>query len=101
MKARLAGLVLLMGISAAAHAHPHHTFAGGGQPSPGLFSMLENRIFQPLHQFKKIEHQCNQECGGAGGGASPSPVPEPETYAMLLAGLGLIATIARRRQAGK
>lgn len=26
------------------------------------------------------------------------PVPEPETYAMLLAGLGLMATIARRRK---
>ena len=27
----------------------------------------------------------------------PPPVPEPETYAMLLAGLGLISAIARRR----
>jgi PEP-CTERM motif len=26
-----------------------------------------------------------------------APVPEPETYAMLLAGLGLMATVARRR----
>ena len=34
--------------------------------------------------------------------ASPppvSPVPEPETYAMLLAGLGLMGVIARRRHA--
>ena len=29
--------------------------------------------------------------------ATMAPVPEPETYAMLLAGLGLMATIARRR----
>jgi hypothetical protein len=28
-------------------------------------------------------------------------VPEPETYAMLLAGMGLLATIARRRKAPK
>lgn len=28
----------------------------------------------------------------------PSPVPEPETYAMLLAGLGLMAGVARRRK---
>ena len=27
------------------------------------------------------------------------PVPEPETYAMFLAGLGLIGAIARRRRA--
>jgi type VI secretion system secreted protein VgrG len=37
---------------------------------------------------------------GFGGYASPValPVPEPETYAMLLAGLGLMVGIARRRQ---
>lgn len=28
-------------------------------------------------------------------------VPEPETYAMLLAGLGLVGAVARRRQSGK
>jgi hypothetical protein len=27
----------------------------------------------------------------------PSPVPEPETYALLLAGLGLVGSVARRR----
>ena len=32
------------------------------------------------------------------GGAPISPVPEPETYAMLLAGLGLMAGVARRRK---
>lgn len=31
-------------------------------------------------------------------GATVSAVPEPETYAMLLAGLGLMGTIARRRK---
>lgn len=33
--------------------------------------------------------------------APTAPVPEPETYAMLLAGLGLIAGIARRRKAAR
>lgn len=32
-------------------------------------------------------------------GTSVAPVPEPETYAMLLAGLGLMGFAARRRQA--
>ena len=40
---------------------------------------------------------------GASGGTygialSAAPVPEPETFAMLLAGLGLVGTIARRRK---
>ncbi len=30
-----------------------------------------------------------------------SAVPEPETYAMLLAGLGLVGTIVRRRKITK
>ena len=30
----------------------------------------------------------------------PSPVPEPETYAMLLAGLGVVGMLARRRKLG-
>lgn len=33
--------------------------------------------------------------------ASITPVPEPESYAMLLAGLGLMGTIARRRNKAK
>jgi hypothetical protein len=32
------------------------------------------------------------------GSISVTPVPEPETYAMLLAGLGLMGAIARRRK---
>lgn len=32
-------------------------------------------------------------------GAALAPVPEPETYAMLLAGLGLVGSIVRRRKA--
>ena len=32
-------------------------------------------------------------------GAYTAPVPEPETYAMLLAGLGLVGALARRRKA--
>lgn len=33
-------------------------------------------------------------------GSAVTPVPEPETYAMLLAGLGLVGAVARRRNSG-
>ena len=36
--------------------------------------------------------------GSYTGSLNVVPVPEPETYAMLLAGLGIIGTIARRRK---
>jgi hypothetical protein len=31
-------------------------------------------------------------------GATVSPIPEPQTYALMLAGLGAIAWISRRRR---
>lgn len=41
----------------------------------------------------------NSAFGGEFGiGGSVAPIPEPETYAMLLAGLGLIGWVARRRK---
>jgi hypothetical protein len=44
-----------------------------------------------------------RRCGGSQLGegyyiSAVTPVPEPETYAMMLAGLGLMGTIARRRK---
>ena len=32
--------------------------------------------------------------------AAVNPIPEPETYALLLAGLGVLGFVARRRQPG-
>jgi hypothetical protein len=36
--------------------------------------------------------------GAFGGAVMLAPVPEPETYGMLLAGLGLVGFMARRRR---
>lgn len=36
---------------------------------------------------------------GVGGSSIPTPVPEPGTYVLLLAGLGVVGTVARRRKA--
>ena len=35
---------------------------------------------------------------GFGATVAVAPIPEPETYAMLLAGLGLVGAVARRRK---
>ena len=38
--------------------------------------------------------------GNVAVGSSTPPIPEPETYAMMLAGLGLLGFVARRRRQG-
>ena len=35
---------------------------------------------------------------GCGGGVTHPPIPEPETWAMLLAGLGVVSVVAKRRR---
>jgi PEP-CTERM motif len=51
------------------------------------------------HEFGENEFEDNEDGGMSGWYAlSVSAVPEPETYAMLLAGLGLMGAVARRRR---
>jgi len=38
--------------------------------------------------------------GSGSGGGHVSPIPEPSTYILMLAGLGAVAFVARRRRAG-
>jgi hypothetical protein len=46
-----------------------------------------------------IQNATGAGSGGSGWiGATVAPIPEPETYAMLLAGLGLLGFFARRRK---
>ena len=46
----------------------------------------------------KVDGSVNGGSASYGGSVSISAVPEPKTYAMLLAGLGLLAFTARRRR---
>ena len=39
--------------------------------------------------------------GAFGGSVMLNPVPEPETYGLMLAGLGVVGMLARRRRLGK
>jgi hypothetical protein len=50
--------------------------------------------------YFSLEYPASAFAQGGGGSVGVSPVPEPETYAMLLAGLGLIGFAARRRRKG-
>jgi len=53
--------------------------------------------FKGIDQFS-IETTGAYNTYWALGGMTITPVPEPETYAMLLAGLGLLGVVARRRR---
>ncbi|HQR02921.1 MAG TPA: PEP-CTERM sorting domain-containing protein [Rhodocyclaceae bacterium] len=74
-----------------------------------LTSLNTTPSFGAGSQYKVSFWNVNDGNGLNGGTAPPTwgaqdlavfaPVPEPETYAMLMAGLGLIGVIARRRKA--
>lgn len=57
------------------------------------------------HQYSDMSHTLTVNYEGiagtitqSGSGVFPTTIPEPETYAMMLAGLGLVGWIARRRK---
>lgn len=88
MKARVAGLILLTGISLSARAA---TFSDTDRDSsaPSFASS----------DWRQGVYPCQQKCNG-GSGEFPPVIQESGNYPMLLAGLGLMAAIARRRQRG-
>ncbi len=76
------------------------TFAhmpNNGVNGAGLFHGSYTGLLHPgLHSFSL---EVTADCCGEGGMAwSVAVVPEPETYAMLLAGLGLLGFMTRRRK---
>jgi hypothetical protein len=69
-------------------------------PSPGNSpDNLSLQWDQPItgHAYINITGITNGTQGGIYAGAIAAAVPEPETYAMLLAGLGLMGAVVRRR----
>lgn len=71
-------------------------FAYDGQ-TPILLSQWD----QPANRFGPNGYWSVHLSGvDQANGPGPSPIPEPSTYALMLAGLGVVGTIARRRKQG-
>jgi len=72
---------------------PYNNFANGT-----LFSQGFKFDSQPIQAHGYAGNFFRVNIDGVDSASPVSPVPEPETYAMLLAGLGLMAGVARRRK---
>lgn len=71
---------------------------GNGSASGNVFSGQEyNGILQLKGTFTTLTVQADAEYWHGFNVGVAAAVPEPETYALLLAGMGLVAGIARRR----
>jgi hypothetical protein len=71
-----------------------------GGPSPTDSWSLSALGLTSGNYVLKVDGQVVGNGGGAfGGDLTISPVPEPATYGMLVAGLGLVGFMARRRKA--
>lgn len=88
-------------LTLSAALNPGRTFAdvisslnAGSETNPG-FLRVGLRVTS-IDQFD--DNRMSYIDRGAAGSGLPPPIPEPATYGMLLAGLGLVSAIARRRQ---
>jgi len=70
-------------------------------PDSSLSSLTGSGVYAAGDYFFEVKGLATGTLGGQynfGVNTAAVAVPEPETYAMLLAGLGLMGTIARRRK---
>ncbi len=83
------------------------TIVGGQEDfrlSPGAFTQYGSTSFSGFTGLKSVSFSgigvnAARYVGVDNVSLTITPVPEPETYALLLAGLGLIAAVGRRRKA--
>jgi len=68
--------------------------SGASQASLGSLAELYGNVAQSA----TVDDENTNRDFGNGGGGFHLPVPEPETYAPMLAGLGALGVLARRRR---
>jgi PEP-CTERM motif len=90
------------GTGASGAADFGHTLRWGGVSSISAFNSAGQSVALPENFNLSLVSDTTGFDYRNAAGPNPfttTPVPEPETYAMLLAGLGLVGAIARRRNA--
>ena len=65
-----------------------------------LWSLSANNLAQGSYYVQVSGTLVSMTSGSFGANLNVAPVPEPETYGMMLAGLGVLGFLARRRKDG-
>lgn len=86
-------------------ANPWHDVTGGVKKTTNLTYQLDEDSINALFGYALdgsfgigIDPDCHYFNDGVTFTVVTAPIPEPETYAMMLAGLGLLGVVARRRK---
>jgi hypothetical protein len=70
----------------------------GDRSSAGGFGAYAESVVDPSQWSKLSSGDVSLMAPNLTAFTVTAPVPEPETYAMLLAGLGVVSAVARRRK---